>query len=100
MNKKQYGFLHLEFLKIASRKNVFIKVVVTPDTEKRDIEKAIALIKEVDAKIPFVIQPATPVKSDDKTIPENRARDFLETAMKNNINASIMPQVHKMLGLR
>jgi len=35
---------HLEFLKIASKKMVFVKAVVTPDTEKEDSIKIIIVI--------------------------------------------------------
>jgi 7-cyano-7-deazaguanine synthase len=92
---------HLEFLKIASTKKVLVKAVVSADTEKSDIEQAIILIKKVDVKIPFIIQPATVVKTTDKVIPENKLREFFNTALKNDIkNSRIIPQTHKILGVK
>ena len=91
---------HLEFLKVASAKKVFVKAVVTPDTKKSDLGRAILLIKKIDVNIPFIIQPATPVKKSDKIVPENRLREFLDVAAGNDIKARIVPQMHKLLGVR
>jgi 7-cyano-7-deazaguanine synthase len=98
---KNYWDEHLEFLKIASSKKVFVKAVVTPDTTDSDVKKAIALLKKVDANIPFVIQPATPVKASDKIITHNRLETFFELASRGKIrNAQLIPQIHKILGVK
>lgn len=98
---RSYWDEHREFLKIASRKKVFVKVVVTTETRKSDIEQAINLIKKADSKMPFIIQPATPVKKTDKVISEDRLREFLELTLAKDIkHTKIIPQVHKILGVR
>lgn len=98
---KPYWSEHLEFLKIASKKKVFVKAVVTPDTKKEDIEKAIGLVKRMKGGIPFVLQPATPLKFGDNDVSKDALLGFLEVGLKNNIrNIRIMPQVHKMLGIK
>ena len=98
---KPYWEEHLEFLKIASAKKVFVKAVVSADTKKTDIEQAIILVKKVDAGIPFIIQPATAVRPTDKPIPENKLREFFDTALKNDIkDPRIVPQMHKALGIK
>jgi len=98
---RSYWKDHLEFLKIASRKKVFVKVVVTPDTKKSDIEQAIALVKKVDAKIPFVIQPASPVKKIDKAVPSRRLKEFFDVSLKNGVkDTHVMPQMHKIVRVR
>ena len=48
---------HKEFLKIASRKEVFLKVVVSLDTDTEDILKAAKLAAAVDPEILFILQP-------------------------------------------
>ena len=92
---------HAEFLLLASAKKVFVKVVVTADTNESDVKHAVALIKKIDAKIPLIIQPATQVRRADKIIGESRLHDFFEMASKNGIrDPRIMPQVHKILGVK
>ena len=48
---------HKEFLKIASRKEVFLKVVVSLDTDTEDILKAAKLAAAIDSEILFILQP-------------------------------------------
>jgi len=92
---------HLEFLKIASRKKVFVKAVVTPDTVKSDVEKAIDLIKRMRKNIPFVLQPATPVGPHDKDVPKDALVRFLEIGLKRDIaNIRVIPQIHKILNMK
>ncbi len=92
---------HLEFLKIANNKKVFVKAVVTPETKKTDIEEAVKLIRTVNKNIPFIMQPATPINKFGKKIGENRLIEFLDIAVKNNVeNSRVIPQVHKILGIK
>ncbi len=92
---------HLEFLKIAVRKKVFVKSVVTTDTKKEEIEEAVRLIRGVNKKIPFIMQPATPVKSFDKKPGEHRLLEFMDIALKEEIeNSRVIPQTHKILGMK
>lgn len=98
---RSYWEDHLEFLRIASRKKVFVKVVVTNGTRKNDIEQAMALIKLVNSRIPFVIQPATPVNETDRPVPTSRLREFADLSLKSGIkDTHVIPQIHKMIGVR
>ncbi|MDP3730165.1 MAG: 7-carboxy-7-deazaguanine synthase QueE [Candidatus Omnitrophota bacterium] len=92
---------HLEFLKIAVRKKVFVKSVVTTDTKKEDVIEAVRLIRGVNKKIPFIIQPATPVKTFNKRPGENCLLEFLDIALKNEVeNSRVIPQMHKAWGVK
>ncbi len=92
---------HLEFLKIALKKNVFVKVVVTPDTTIEDFEKAVELIKKAGKSIPLIIQPVTPVSSGAKEVSKEMLLKFLEIGLKNNLDhIRVIPQVHKMLRMK
>jgi organic radical activating enzyme len=99
---RPYWNEHLEFLKIASKKKVFVKAVVTPDTKKEDIEKAMELMKRIKGGIPFVLQPATSLKpGGDSDVNKDTLLRFLDVGLKNDIhNIRIIPQVHKMLGIK
>ena len=99
--ERAYWHEHAEFLKIASKKSVFVKAVVTSDTDKEDIEKSIILIKKARKNIPFILQPASPVKAGDKRIEHDKLFGFLEIGSRNDIhNMRVMPQIHKMLKVR
>jgi 7-carboxy-7-deazaguanine synthase len=98
---RAYWKEHLEFLKIAARKKVFVKSVVTKDTKKEDVEETVRLIRMVNKNIPFIVQPAAPVKNFDKKPGENRLLEFLDIALKNEVeNSRVIPQMHKILGVK
>lgn len=98
---RAYWSEHLEFIKIASKKKVFVKAVVTPDTKREDIEKAVNLVKRMKGSIPFVLQPATPIRPSDSDVNKDTLLGFLEVGLKNDIhNIRIIPQVHKVLGVK
>jgi len=98
---RAYWNEHYKFLKIACRKNVFVKVVVTSTTTDAEIKKASDLVRKVGKNIPFILQPVTPVKRGDKEIPSEKLLRFLEIGLKNDLdNIRVIPQVHKMLNLK
>lgn len=98
---RAYWDEHLEFLKIAAQVNVFVKVVVTGSTTTEDIERSVDIIKRLKKDIPLVIQPVTPSKDRDKPIDSRRLLEFLEIGSKNSIaGMRVIPQVHKMLGVK
>ncbi|OGC08593.1 hypothetical protein A2230_03745 [candidate division WOR-1 bacterium RIFOXYA2_FULL_36_21] len=95
MEIRDYKF----FLETAYLKEVFVKVVVTPSTIIKEVEAAANLVAEVDNKISFVIQPATPTK---KIKHQPSTSDLLawRTVSKKHLeNVKIIPQVHKALGV-
>ncbi len=99
--EKEYWNEHREFLKIASSKNVFVKAVVTSNTVREDIEKAVSLIKDVDKEIPLVLQPVTPTGTFKDRIGMDTLSGFLGTCLKGGLrDARVIPQIHKMLGIK
>lgn len=92
---------HVEFLKIAYKKKVFVKVVVTTGTKKEDISRAIDIVKKLDKNIPFIIQPASLVRKDDEPVARERLFSFMEMGLKRDLgNVRIIPQMHKVIGVR
>lgn len=99
--EKAFWRPHLEFLKVAARKKVFVKAVVTPNTTAGDIRKAIALVRRVKGNIPFILQPATPVRAHDRDVDKDMLLKFLEIGVKNNLeNIRIIPQIHKIINVK
>jgi len=92
---------HFEFLKIALKKTVFVKAVVTPETTGEDIGKAISLVAGLGKQIPFILQPASPVKKSDRRINEETLLKFMEIGLSNNLECvRVIPQVHKIVGIK
>lgn len=92
---------HLRFLKIATRAKVFVKVVVTPKTLKRDIERSVEIIKKVRGDIPLILQPASPVKPSDRDVSKDAMLRFMEVGFRRKIdNIRVIPQIHKMLNMK
>ena len=91
---------HLEFLRAAREKEVFIKMVITDETHDADIEKAIAIIETVDRSIPLILQPASAF-GDFKGVPENaKLIDWQKRALAKLKDVRIIPQLHKIKGIK
>jgi len=98
---REYWDEHLDFLKIAIAKRVFVKAVVTPATTKQDVERAVTIIKKVKDNIPLILQPATPVKTNDKIVDNGALMGFLEIGSRNKLeNIRVIPQIHKILNVK
>jgi 7-carboxy-7-deazaguanine synthase len=92
---------HYEFLKIASGKRVFVKLVVTPNTEEEDIYRAVDLVKSVDESVPVILQPATAISALDNRIDNKTISTFLNICTRNKLDdVRVIPQVHKILGIK
>ena len=92
-----YWKAHADFLKKAVRKKVFVKVVITNKTSLSDIRKAISIVRGVNKDIFFILQPVT---KNNKIQKIKSAGVFLDAANSTLNNVRIIPQVHKMLGLK
>jgi len=88
---------HEEFIKACAGKELMVKAVITLSTRSSDINKAITLIKKLDKNIGFVLQP-----NYRELGPKLIARciDFNSLARQHLPNVRVIPQVHKMLGIR
>lgn len=88
---------HSLFLKEAGKKEVFVKVVVTGGTLLSDIGKAVSIVSALDKNIPFIIQP---VSYNNNTVGIPLLQEFFRLADRTLNNVRVIPQVHKMLGVR
>lgn len=98
---------HLEFLKTANshlnlkdKKNLFVKIVITDKTNEPEFKEALKLIKKVDKSIPLVLQPVTPVNKIKKRVTLKKIFKFLEIAKKDLKKVLVIPQIHKIMGVR
>lgn len=91
---------HRRFLEIGCKRDLFVKIVVTRETLFEEIERAIQEIARVDRRIPLVLQPVTPHGEIQETVSttsllllEQRAKQWLQ-------DVRILPQLHKLVGIR
>jgi len=89
--------MHRKFLKVASKKEVFLKVVICQSTKEEDLIEALGLIKEVNKSVILVLQP-------NSFEDYNQMREKLETfryiCEKADVTACVIPQVHKIAGVK
>jgi 7-carboxy-7-deazaguanine synthase len=97
MRGKSYWQEHAAFLKIASRQEVFVKVVLSGETTQAELEQAIALIGDVDDSIPLILQPVTPINGVSAANADNILR-WQGLAMEKLRMVRVIPQTHKILG--
>jgi 7-carboxy-7-deazaguanine synthase len=95
--EKAYWAEHEEFLRVARRKDVFIKAVISADTAKEDIIKAVDIVKNIDPGILFIIQPNTYELRNGLM---DKCQDFQSYCLKHLPDVRILPQTHKFLKVR
>jgi organic radical activating enzyme len=96
---KPYWDEHREFLEIARAKSCFVKVVVTNETRIDEMKKAVEIVADVDNNMLLVLQPAWPIRDVART--KNKILfDLLFESEKKLKNVRIMPQMHKVIGVK
>lgn len=92
--EKPYWKEHEEFLKIALKKDVFIKTVISADTDQQDIVKAVEVVKRVAPNVLFIIQPNTYELRNGLM---DKCLDFQDYCLKYLSDVRILPQTHKFM---
>ncbi len=88
---------HRRFLKVASRKEVFLKIVICHSTQEKDLHHALGLIREVHRAAVLVLQPNA---QEDSVTLRKKLADYRDISGNNSVTACVIPQVHKIAGLR
>lgn len=92
---------HEGFLRAAhgAGKEVFIKIVVTRQTEEAELERAFRLVAELDRRIPVVLQPVTPWGPVRERPMEEQLARWSRRASACLSDVRVIPQVHRILGV-
>ncbi|MFH0762314.1 MAG: 7-carboxy-7-deazaguanine synthase QueE [Candidatus Omnitrophota bacterium] len=88
---------HSEFLKVASQKEVFVKVVISSLTKQEDLEEAVKLLYKVNRSSVLVLQPEG---SESPGALEEKLEGFKNFCRGQKITACVIPQMHKAIGVR
>ena len=89
--------IHRRFLKIASRKEVFLKAIICQSTKEEDLVEALWLIKETAPATILVLQP----NSLEAYAPmQEKLETFRHICQESEITTCVIPQVHKIAWFR
>ena len=91
-----WGF-HRKFLAVACRKEVFLKTIICSSTKEEDLREAINLIKDLNRSLVLVLQPNS---YDNPIIIKEKLENFKGICLENNITVCVIPQIHKIVGIR
>ena len=91
---------HAEFLEIALQKEVFTKLVVTPQTRLDEVRECIRLVKTVNARLPFIFQPLSDPLGINVESLKLIETSFFAEAKKELFDVRVIPQMHKIWGVR
>ncbi len=97
MQGKSFWREHANFLAVAAKRDVFVKVVISRETTLEELDRATDLIAEVNDKIPLILQPVTPTNGIEAISPST-ALLWQERALQKLGNVRVIPQTHKMMG--
>jgi len=89
--------MHRKFLKIAVKKEVFLKAIICLGTQEEDLLDALGLIREASPSSVLVLQPNS---YENQTVLNEKLSRFKEIANRQRIAACVIPQIHKIAGLR
>ncbi len=88
---------HREFLRISSRKEVFVKIVICVSTLEEELRHGLKIIKEVNPGAILVLQPDS---GEPYSGLEEKIEGFRNICIEEGVAACIIPQMHKLLGLK
>ncbi len=89
---------HERFLKIAARREVYVKMVVTSETTTGQVLDAVSMVKSVDAAIPVILQPVTPQGPGIYAPSPSQVLDWQRDCKTIITDVRVIPQCHKAMG--
>jgi len=90
-------WMHKEFLKIASSKEVFVKAVICESTTDADVAMAVNLIKAVSPSTVLILQPNA---AENSVALWQKIERFKENCRNEGITVCTIPQMHKIVGVK
>ena len=88
---------HKEFLKVARKRQVFTKAVISNDTTREDVLRSVDLVAEIDPDITYVLQPNY-FDCQDGVV--RKCLEYQKDCSNRLKDVRIIPQIHKFLKLR
>lgn len=98
VSKRPMPEAHGPFLKVASTREVFVKIVVADHTPSEEVHAAANLISKVDDRIPLIIQPIT-INGRPGPVSAARLLEFQRCALQRLRDVRVIPQTHHITGM-
>ena len=89
--------MHRKFLEVASRKEVFVKMIVGKATQEKCLREALGLMRDVNKAAIAVLQPNS-FEHDDAL--DAKMEAFRDISYSEGVTSCIIPQMHKAAGIR
>ena len=93
---KAYWTEQEDFLKIASQKEAFVKLVINDKMTKKEFLKAILLVAKINDSITFIMQPVTPINNCYGVSPQDML-SYQTMALEVLKDVRVIPQTHKFI---
>jgi organic radical activating enzyme len=87
---------HRQFLKLAMRKEMFIKIVLSGESTEAEFAEALSIIASAGQVVPLILQPVTTSQPGQALSPA-KLLSFFTMAAKRLENVRVIPQTHKLL---
>lgn len=88
---------HKDFLKVARRKEVFLKAIICQGTEEDDLRQALELIKAISPGSILILQPNS---NENQELLQEKLFKFKKICAQEKVTACVIPQIHKIVGVR
>jgi organic radical activating enzyme len=95
--QKAYWKEHEAFLKIARRKDVFVKVVISSETDPGDVQRSMDLVSKINPQLCYILQPNT---YDLQNGVVKQCVEYQTEGLKLLKDVRVIPQMHKFLKIR
>jgi len=96
---KNFFDRHREFLKVAAKKDLYVKIVISAETSDEEFDAAINLIAETSPSELVILQPVTPVGKILAASAE-KILSLQARALKVLKDVRVIPQAHKLINVR
>lgn len=98
---RAYWLEHEAFLRatVAAAPEVYVKLVVTRSTERAEIERALALVTQIDPEIAVFLQPASATANFAAIPDENQVAAWQRLGQNYGARVAVRPQMHKVWGV-
>ncbi len=93
----EYWGSHRDFLRIAKRKEVFLKTIICHSTEEEDLKKALELIKDISPASVLILQPNS---NENHGSLNEKLSKFKDICIREKVTTCVIPQIHRIVGMR
>lgn len=91
---------HGEFLRECSQTETYVKMPVSDDTDADEVRRGARLVADCSPRASLFIQPITDERTGQWRIGQSRLLTLLGAAVAENERSVVLPQLHKLAGIR